>query len=320
MAEGDAAREAVADAARRTTSRRDLSRDEHFADVSPELGVIDDAAFDQLLDVEPDAAMALLADMTTATDRTLRELAARLAGRIVVEAARDAAASRRGVDRLVRRPLTSSDGELDLDASLEAIHRARTTGTPLDADELVVQSWNRAETSICLLVDRSGSMHGERLATAAIAAAAVVLRAPLDCSVVAFAEDAVVVKGQHEPRSAEQVVDDLFQLRGFGVTDVGLALRVAREQLERSRAARRVTVLLSDCRPTAGGSPEPDAAVLDELVLLAPEDDHADAGALAAALGLRWYPLGGPSSVATALRSALSRTETAAGESVRPTD
>ena len=290
-------------------SRRELARDERFADISPELGVVDDAAFDDLLDVDPDAALSLLADMNTATDQRLRELAGRLAGRIVVETARDAAAAHSGVDRLVRRPLSRAEGDLDLDASLDTIQRARRSGSAIDADELVVQSWNRSETAVCLLVDRSGSMHGERLATAAIAAAAVVLRAPLDCSVIAFAEDAVVVKSQREPRSPEEVVGDLFRLRGFGVTDVALALRAAREQLQRSNASRRLTLLLSDCRPTAGGSPESDAASLDELIVLAPEDDHADAESLAAALGLRWYPIGGPSSVTPSLRSALARND-----------
>ncbi len=122
----------------------------------------------------------------------------------MVEAASDAAAARSGVDRLVRRPFGAAEGDVDLDASLDAIHRARRAGMPVDAEELVVQTWNRSETAVCLLVDRSGSMHGERLATAAVAAAAVVLRAPLDCSVVAFAEDAVVVKSQTEPRAPER--------------------------------------------------------------------------------------------------------------------
>lgn len=309
MKEGDEARTAVADAARRTVSRRELARDERFADVSPEVGVVDEAAFDQLYDTDPDVALALLADMNTATDRRLRDLAGRLAGRVVLEAASDVAASRTGVDQLVRRPLRSAEGDLDLDASLDAIHRARRAGVAPDADELVVQTWQRSETALCLLVDRSGSMHGARLATAAVAAAAVVLRAPLDCSVVAFAEDAIVVKSQSEPRAPEAVVGDLFRLRGSGVTDVALALRAAQGQLHRSRASRRLTLLVSDCRPTTGGSPLADAATLDELVLLAPEDDHADAEALADELGLRWYTLGGPTTVTASLRSALARSD-----------
>ena len=136
-----------------------------------------------------------------------------------------------------------------------------------------------------------------------------VLRAPLDCSVIAFAEDAIVVKSQSEPRSPESVVGDLFRLRGSGVTDVALALRAAQGQLARSRASRRLTLLVSDCRPTTGGSPLADGAALDELVLLAPEDDHVDAEALADELGLRWYTLGGPTTVTASLRSALARSD-----------
>ena len=40
---------ALVTASRRTTSRRELSRREHFAEISPELGQLDEAAFDELL-------------------------------------------------------------------------------------------------------------------------------------------------------------------------------------------------------------------------------------------------------------------------------
>ena len=63
--------------------------------------------------------------------------------------------------------------------------------------------------------------------------------------------------------------------------DVGLALRVAAAQLSRSGAGRRLTILLSDCRTTAGGDPTPYVAELDELVIIAPEGDSDDAVALA---------------------------------------
>jgi hypothetical protein len=95
-------------------------------------------------------------------------------------------------------------------------------------------------------------------------------------------------------------------LRGVGVTDVGLALRTAGAQLARSSAARRLTILLSDCRPTAGGDPTADAQALDELAILAPEGDSHDARALAEAVGARWATVGGPTSVVDALAVALT--------------
>ena len=99
-----------------------------------------------------------------------------------------------------------------------------------------------------------------------------------DYSVVAFSNDVVVVKSQDAARRAEEVADDVLRLRGHGTTDLALALRTARGQLERSRAQRRVTILLSDCRPTTGGDPVAAAARLDELCIIAPADDADDAG------------------------------------------
>ncbi len=172
-------------------------------------------------------------------------------------------------------------------------------------------SWTRPDTALCLAVDRSGSMQGARLATAAVAAAAVVLRAPQDASVLAFSGAAVVVSSQRDARDPEEVVDDLLTLRGAGVTDLALALRCADDQLARSTAARRVAVVLSDCRATTGGDALEAAAALwatDELVVLAPADDAEDARSFAAASGTRLVEVTGPSDVARALAVALELT------------
>jgi Mg-chelatase subunit ChlD len=263
--------------------------------------VIDPDALSEFLDDDPDAAMALLADMVAATDEQLRELARAQAGRVMVEAARSGPQRRRGVGRLRRVKLSQAEGDVDVDASLDALVAARGTSTAPDPAEVVVGAWQRPDVALCLLVDRSGSMSGDRLASAAVAAAAVMFRVPLDCSVVAFAEDAVVVCAQDEQRDPDEVVSDLLRLRGFGVTDVGLALRTAAGQLARSTAGRRVAVLLSDCRTTSGGDPLGHVAGIDELVVLAPEDDTADAETMAEAVGARWTTVGGPSTVAEAL-------------------
>ena len=75
-------------------------------------------------------------------------------------------------------------GDLDVDASLDAVLEARAARRPPNLDDLTVRSWHRPGTALCLLVDRSGSMRGERLAAAAVAAAAVAYRNAPDCSVV----------------------------------------------------------------------------------------------------------------------------------------
>ena len=139
------------------------------------------------------------------------------------------------------------------------------------------------------------SRRGER--SAAVAASAVAWRAPEDYSVLAFAADVVAVKSQDVPRSAERVVRDLLTLRGFGVTDVAAALRAAERQLARSRAARRIAVLLSDGRATVPGDVVGAARALDELVIIAPGGDSSDAEELASATGARCLTVDAPSDI-----------------------
>ncbi len=292
-------------AASKTKSRRELQRHDHFDDVSPEVGELNSVAFDEAMAHDPDAALSMLADMTGATDERLRALARRLAGSIMVDVATHGRTRRRGIGKLVSQPFRPDGGDLDLDASMQGIVTARATATAVDIDELRTTGWVKPATAYCLLVDRSGSMHGTPLANAAIAAAAVAHRAA-DYSVIAFAGDAVVTKSQDSDKSVEAVVNDVLVLRGAGTTDVALALRSAQVQLARSRAGRKIAVLLSDCRATAKGDMHAAAAGLDELVILAPEGDADDAFAFGRAVGARVVTVAGPSHIPAALAEALS--------------
>lgn len=269
--------------------------------------MLDEDALAEQMETSPDETLSMLADMVGATDRSLAETARRLAARLSIAIARRGT-SRDGVGRLATRPL-GSGGDIDLDRSIEAFAAPGGGAVPVvhQPEHLRETGWQQHRTGLCLLVDRSGSMSGDRLATAAVAAAATLNRVPEDTSVVCFSENAVVVKSQDGQRPVDDVVADVLALRGFGVTDLGLALRTASSQLSRSPAARRVAVLLSDCRATAGGDPLPHAAGIDEVVVLAPEGDTADAEDLSRALGARWAPVAGPTDIPAALRDVLGR-------------
>lgn len=270
------------------------------------MGELDEAALDELLEDDPDAVLAMLADLTAATDPVLRELARRLAGRIFVDVSRRGPTRPRGIGKLVEQRYRPDAGDLDLDASMDAIVDAGGRGRAVDPERLRVRGWVQPGTALCLLVDRSGSMGGKPLATSAVAAAAVAWRAPADYSVVAFAKDAVVAKSQDATKAADRVVNDVLSLRGFGTTDLAGALRVAQEQLSRSRAGRRITVLLSDCRATVEGDAVGAAAGLDELVIIAPAGDSDEAEAFARDTGARLAMVAGPSDVPDAIAEALS--------------
>jgi len=299
--EGDDARQALADAGRQTTSRRDLARHRSFGAVSPALGTLDEAALEEALGEDADETLAMLADLTGATDARLRALARRLAGRVTVRLGRGGPLRERGTGRL-RRVRLNPDGELDVEASLEALVSAAATGRPADVEDLRGTVWGRPAAALCLVVDRSGSVGGERLATAALAAAAVAARAPDDHSVVAVNHQAIVIKPQDQRRPVADVIDDVLTLRGHGPTDLALGLGAARAQLDRSSAVRRLTVLLSDGRPTAGDDPVAVARRLGSLAVLAPADDADEARAFAAAAGARFEQISGPSDIPRALR------------------
>ncbi|MBI4884016.1 MAG: VWA domain-containing protein [Actinobacteria bacterium] len=257
---------------------------------------------------DPDETLALLADLVGATDERLRELAKRLAAKVFVDIARGARDASRGVGLLRTLAYQPDGGDLDIDASLEGMRvAAHNGGHTVDPDLLRVRGWVHPRTALCLLVDRSGSMEGKPLATAALAAAAVASLAPSDYSVLAFGRDVVVSKGQLSQKPSERVVGDLLSLRGFGTTDLASALVAARSQLDRSGAGRKIAVLLSDCRATVAGNAAAVAAGLDELVIVAPESDCEGAIAFAAGIGAKCLTVSGPSVVAEVLTRALSR-------------
>lgn len=292
--------------ARRTVNRRSLERNERFSDVSPEVGQVDIVAFDELMEEDPDQALTMLAAMAQATDVELARFAKQLASRLVLDVARLGPARSRGTGRLVRLPASVDRTDIDIDASMDAIVTARADRRPVALDELSASGWQRPSTALCLLVDRSGSMNGERLASAALAAAACSYRAPSELAVLAFSDRVIEIKGLQEKREIDKVVGDVLSLRGHGTTDVALALKAANRQLARSTAQRRVTVLLSDAEVTAGRDPIPMARALDELIILAPSDEARYAEDLSRSAGGRLGLLDGPSSLVGTLRTVLA--------------
>ena len=163
---------------------------------------------------DPDEMLAMLADLTGATDPQ----AARTR-----EAPGGSAVSRR---RTARAGTTAGHRQAH-DAALPTRRRrprsrcesrrgdhGRSSGSAVDPDDLRVRSWSTPGTAICLLVDRSGSMGGKPLATNAVAASAVAWRAPDDYSVLTFGKDVVAAKSQDVTKSNEAVVDAVLAFAG----------------------------------------------------------------------------------------------------------
>jgi Mg-chelatase subunit ChlD len=261
-------------------------------EVSPQVGTLDDIALRDALADDPDAALALLAEMMTATDERLRAAAQRIASRLVLDRSRVGRSTRRGTSRPRSVP-ASRGGDLDIDSSMDAIAAAYAESRTPSLDELVSRDWGQPDLALCLVVDHSGSMNGTRLAAAAVTAAACVLRAPAEHAVLAFAREVQVIKSLSSQAKPTTTVDRVLRLRGHGVTGLASALQAASEQLVSARAERRVVVLLSDCRATDEDDPVPVASRIPELLILAPADDCEEAARLALASGGRYVALSG---------------------------
>ena len=293
----------------KTVGRHELSRHARFAEISPEVGVLDERAMSRALAEDP-AVFELLAAMTNATDERLRAAAIRLGSSIVLERARGGRVTMRGISRL-RSVRGAADGDLDIDASIEGISAARAQARPVALDDLTTLHWARAQTAFAVVVDRSGSMNGARLAAAATVAAACALRAPREHAVLSFAASVDLIRPLASDIAPGVVAERLLRLRAHGITRLSDALKAAGEQLAPARARRRVVILLSDCRATDDDDTLETARALPELIILAPADDHEQAAQLAGLAGARWAALADPLDAAGTLDDLLETRATA---------
>ena len=298
-------RDRARSSAARTVSRTELAAMyPSFTAVSPTLGQLDDKAFTRALAADPEDAARLLADLSHATDRELRAAAHRLAARVFFRLGRAARQPSTGVQRL---GAGTADGDLDLERTID-----RWSGPwPPAADELVTRGWQARRRAMCLLIDASGSMSGLAVAIAAVAGASVVLAAGrrLSPAILAFSQDITVLQAQGTHRPPGELVTELVQLRGHGVTNLAGALRAASAQLATAPAEERVALLLSDCLPTTGGDPAQALAGISRLHVLCPlpsAESELAAATLARRGGGMSLPLRRLADVAPALTRLLS--------------
>ncbi|MGY1620308.1 VWA domain-containing protein [Geodermatophilus sp. SYSU D00691] len=298
------------DSAARRASRDQLSRSNpDFDAISPSAGELDAAAVAELAARDPDAAARVLAEASRAFDPALRAAARALAARLRVGSPRTGVADRPGTSRVVtRRDPTGAD--VDLDASLAA-----RGGEPhWRAAHVHTRGWRSTGRAVLLLVDASGSVAGDELATAVLTASALVsrMRPGDELGVVAFWSKAVVLRPLSADPRIDLVVDRLCDLRGHGTTDLELGLTTAAALVARSRAADRQVLLLSDGLATE--SPDPIGAAsslarvparLSVLALSAEKGAMASCTALAGAGGGRVAPLHRPSQAPAAVRDLL---------------
>ncbi|MGH9062058.1 MAG: vWA domain-containing protein, partial [Acidimicrobiales bacterium] len=244
------------------------------------------------------------------TDTRLRAQARAAASRLLLPMSRRAGSPHPGGSS--RLTTVAEDGlDLDTDATLE-----RLTEHPwLQVDDLRWRGWRRPSSAYVLLVDASGSVTGQPLATAVVTAAALAMRLrPGDeLAVVAFWSRAVVLRDIRSLDPAGGVLDALFDLRGGDTTDLALGLRTALGQAGLARSAHRDVLVLTDGMSNEGQDPLSVAAAggaagarVHVLALAAEDDAVAACARLADAGGGRMASLAGPSGAPAAVAEVLA--------------
>lgn len=198
-------------------------------------------------------------------DPKVRAAALEIASRLSIPKPRRDSSATRGLGELTTVPYRGASDEIDLDATIAVLAEH-----PLPEDEdILVRERLRTRRSIVLLVDVSGSMKGERIATAAATVGALAGELQNDAlAVVAFWSDAAVVLPLGDPVQPMDLLDRILRIPARGLTNVAFPLEVAAEQLARVPAREARVILLSDCVHNAGPDPRPLAAKLPRLDVL----------------------------------------------------
>lgn len=200
-----------------------------------------------------------------AVDPKVRELAHQIASRLSIPKPKRDSSATRGLGTLTTVPYRGASDEIDLDATIAVLAE-----NPVPDDEdILVRERLRTKRSIVLIVDVSGSMKGERIATAAATVGAVAGELVDDAlAVIAFWSDAAIVLPLGEPVQPAELLDRILRIPARGLTNVAFPLDIAAEQLARVPAREARVILLSDCVHNAGPDPRPFAAKLPRLDVL----------------------------------------------------
>jgi Mg-chelatase subunit ChlD len=211
-------------------------------------------------------ASRLTAGRLRTSDATAIDYAERLAAAAVLRRASALVGPLRAATRLERGPAGEAhDGELDLETTLENV-----AGKPRpDPGDWVMERRVEQRRQVVLIIDMSGSMAGENMALAAVAAAVLALKAHAgDLGVVGFADEARVVVPLGEALAEREMIRRLLDRPCRGATNIAAALELGGDELGRARNPRRAAVLITDGMATAGPDPRPVAARFPALHVL----------------------------------------------------
>lgn len=148
----------------------------------------------------------------------------------------------------VRPYLLGDDAELvDVDETIENLLSKGKTVDMIDYDDFLVTETTHGRRAVCIALDASGSMQGEKLAYLAICTTMLVYAMQRDELALCFFESNThVVKDLHEEVDIEEIADDLLTLQAMGGTMVSKALQWASKNFKESTAQDKLCVTFTD--------------------------------------------------------------------------
>lgn len=182
--------------------------------------------------------------------------------RVVTERAIDAVLQRaRGLVRHAARPLREvvepwpQPGELDLDRTLDQPLRPTPGGgSPWQPEDVLLTRREPRDAQLCVMLDMSLSMTGEKIALTAVAAA--ILHMKLEhLALVAFDTEAVTLVRAGERVNTRELVRRVLLVPAQGYTNIHAGLEAGLTQLRQARPRERIGLLLSDGVANVGWDP-----------------------------------------------------------------
>ncbi|GAB4340567.1 MAG: hypothetical protein Kow0099_16600 [Candidatus Abyssubacteria bacterium] len=178
-------------------------------------------------------------------------------------------------DLFPNRPNAELDVEQTIDNIMDKTHP--------DGTDIAVTAKEQKRFDCALMLDTSLSMSGEKLALLAVAAAVLAYKLPSDdFAIISFESTASILKKIRVSLAIEKLVTRILEVPAIGYTNIEAGLTQGLEQLARGTHKRRVGILLSDGKHTAGDSPLVTAARFRQLHVVLLGDFNTDPDACAA--------------------------------------
>jgi len=215
----------------------------------------------------------------------LRELSRQYASRLILKLATQISDVGVRSGPLAQVPADLDDDEIELDATVERILDNRSA--PL-VDNLVVMKRKPQREACIVILDHSRSMHGIKVAMAALSAATIALHFKQDYGVVTFNTKAVVLKHAGSPMPALKVAEHVLALDADGFTNIREALEAAIGAIKGYE--KKIGVLLTDGDWNSGGDPSAVAALFDNLHVIGLDDRQAYLDLDGFDDYFKWYP------------------------------